>query len=77
MSGFPNPYLETREKSKGERVQEWASYANMASSLLGVSLTDTEKRAVAVCIGAIVREWKKVDWVRAIKFAAWVVGKAK
>jgi hypothetical protein len=75
LAGFPNPYLEKREKSKGERVQEWAGHANSASSILGISLTETEKRAVAVVIGAFVREWKKITWVKAIKFAAHMVKK--
>lgn len=61
MSGFENPYLETREKSQGELAQEYASLLSMASLFLGLSFTDTEKRAFAVCIGALMRERKKVD----------------
>lgn len=63
---FPNPYLETRAKSQGELTQEYASLFNMASLFFGLSFTDTEKRAFAVCIGALLRERGKVDLDRLV-----------
>lgn len=67
MEGFPNPYLETREKSQGELAQEYAAMFNMASLFFGLEFTDTEKRAFAVCIGAVLRERKKVDLPKLIE----------
>ena len=62
--GFPNPYLDEREKSDGELAQEYASLFLMASLLFDITLTDREKEAVPVLIGAIMRERKKVDLVK-------------
>ena len=67
MDGFTNPYIETREKSPGELAQEWAALLNMASLLFGLSFTDSEKRAVAVVIGAVMRERHKIDLVKLVK----------
>jgi hypothetical protein len=64
LSEFPNPYIATREKSQGELTQEYASLFNMASLLFGLSFTDTEKRAAAVVIGAVMRERKKIDFAQ-------------
>lgn len=58
---IPNPYLEERDKSQGEVAQEWASLFLMASVFFGISLTDREKAAVPVLIGALLRERNKVD----------------
>lgn len=75
MAGFPNPYLETRPKSKGELTQEWASFFLLASTLLGLSFTETEKRAFAICLGALMRERKKFDVKRFVKFSEWITRK--
>ena len=64
MSEFPNPYLEERDPSQGELTQEYASLFNMAALLFNITLTDREKEAVPVLIGAIMRERKKVDLVK-------------
>lgn len=61
MEGFPNPYLEPREKSQGELAQEYAALIAMASFLFGLSLTETEKAAIPILVGAVLRERKKVD----------------
>jgi hypothetical protein len=58
---FPNPYLEERPKSKGELTQQWASFFLLASAIFGLNFTDTERRAFAVCIGALMREYMKFD----------------
>ena len=65
MEGFPNPYLETREKSPGELSQEYASLVAMASLFFGITLTETEKAALPILVGAFLRERKKVDLAKA------------
>ena len=65
--GFPNPYLEEREPSQGELAQEYASLFSMAALFFGITLTDREKEAVPVLIGAIMRERKKVDLVKLVE----------
>ena len=67
MDGFPNPYLETREKAPGERAQEYAALFNMASLFFGLSFTDREKNAIPIVIGALMRERKKVDLMKLVE----------
>lgn len=67
MGEFTNPYTETREKSPGELVQEYASLFKMASLFFGLSFTEREQEAIPVVIGAVMRESKKVDIVEVMK----------
>ena len=66
MPDFANPYLEEREQSPGELAQEYAAMFNLAALFFNITLTDKEKAAVPVLIGAIMREGKKVDLVKLI-----------
>lgn len=61
MTEFPNPYQEDRVKSQGELTQEYAALINMASLLIGAKLTDKEKAAIPVLVGAFMRERKNID----------------
>jgi hypothetical protein len=58
---FPNHYQEKREKSQGELTQEYAALIEMATFLIGARLTDKEKAAVPIVIGAFMRERKNID----------------
>lgn len=61
MAGFTNPYEEPRATSKGELDQQWAELFKMASFLAGMEFTDREKSAIAIVIGAVMREKGKID----------------
>jgi len=61
MTEFPNEYQEDRTPAKGETDQEKASLALMAIRLLGMTFTAREEEALAVLIGAVVRETPKVE----------------
>ena len=39
----------------------------MAAALFGLQFTDREKYAFAICMGAILRERKKVDLVKVVE----------
>jgi hypothetical protein len=69
LSGFPNPYLDERPKSKGELTQEWGSFFQLASVFFGLKFTDTEKRAFTVVIGALMRERAKFKLDKLAAFA--------
>ena len=64
---IPNPYLDERSLSPGEIAQEYAALFNMAAALFGLQFTDREKYAFSICFGAILRERKKVDLVKAVE----------
>ena len=66
MTGFPNPYLEERDKSQGELAQEYAALFNMALIFFGLTFTDREKEAIPVVIGALMRERHKVELTKLI-----------
>ena len=61
MTEIPNPYQEGRNKSPGELAQEYDSLMQMAFLLFGVTLTEREKAAVPVLVGAFMRERHKID----------------
>jgi len=61
MGEFQNPYLDPREEAPGELAQEYASLLLMASFFLGIELTDQEKKALPIIIGAVMRERNKIS----------------
>ena len=65
--GFPNPYAEPREKSKGELTQEWAELFKMASLFFGLTFTDKEKAAIPIVIGALLREGHKIGTIKLLQ----------
>ena len=65
--GFPNPYLEERDKSQGELAQEYAAMFNLALTFFGLTFTDREKGAIPIVIGALMRERHKVDLVKLVE----------
>ena len=67
MGDIPNFGEEVRAQSKGEADQEYADLGIMGVRLLGMRFTTNERYALAVVIGAVVREAPKVERSNLVK----------